>query len=248
MLGRMVFRMNPPPQIRVMSSPFCSVYTGSGTTWPIRQFPSSSFPRGSPARLRDAARAWAFFEQVEAYDAAIRVKYSALGGFVASSKRVVTQAPWYIFKNEGERVVYKRGQSLHRELCPETNWTSQRNLGIPITPVTDVYPTACPIMTEADPCMGFRGIGDIGRNHPSPALSGRDGSLREVSSLGSTASPSLSGSVGSVSGHTSTASSSRRHSYSELPPPPSDSSNNEIQSSDQPEESKNTPAETIEHA
>jgi hypothetical protein len=237
-----------------MSSSFCSVYEGSGSLWPVRQFPSSSFPRGSPARLRDAGRAWAFFEQVEAYDAAIRVKYSSLGGFTPSSKRVVTQAPWFIFKSEGERVVYKRGQSLHRELCPETNWTSQRNLGIPVTLVTDVYPTACPVISEADDsCMGFRSRGGIERNHPSPALSGHDGSLREVSSLGSTASPSLTGSAGG-SGHTSTASSSRRHSFSELPPPPSETNNNEIQPSEtknteiQPSDSNNTPAEIIEHA
>jgi hypothetical protein len=201
-----------------MSSSFCSVYAGSGPLWPVRQFPSSSFPRGSPARLRDAARAWAFFEQVEAYDAAIRVKYSSLGGFMPSSKRVVTQTPWYIFKGEGERVVYKRGQSLHRELCPETNWTSQRNLGVPILPITDVYPDACP----EEPSGRSMLLGE--RSLPSPAMSGRSGSLHEVSTLGSTtpgrtskvpsgnASPSLSAQSPPESGKISTASSSRRDS------------------------------------
>jgi hypothetical protein len=241
-----------------MSSSFCSVYTGSGQAWPVRQFPSSSFPRGSPARLREAARAWAFFEQVEAYDAAIRVKYSALGGFVPSSKPVVTQSPWYIFKNEGERVVYKRGQSLHRELCPGINWTPQRNLGIPNTSVSNVYPTECPTIAESDPCMCFSSMGGE-RGFPSPALSGRDGSLREVSSLGSTASPSLSGSVGK-SGHSSTASSSRRNSFSELPPPPTTDEpvttdthatdqpiNTDTQLSDQPVNTETQTSDTIEH-
>jgi hypothetical protein len=196
-----------------MTSPFCDVYLGTGTTWPTRQFPSSSFPRGSPARLRDAARAWAFFEQVEAYDAAVRVKYSALGGFVPSSKPIVTQAPWYTFKSEGERVTYKRGQSLHKELCPDTNWTSQRHLGIPTVAVTNVYPSEC-LEASGDGSRGSSILATRAYVTPtSPALSGSGGSIREVSNLGSTASPSLSSR--NDSGKVSTTTSSRRDSVDE---------------------------------
>ncbi len=192
----MAFRRNPPASqesaaINKGMSSFCSVYTGSGTTWPVRQFPSSSFPRGSAARLRDAARAWAFFEQVEAYDAAVRVKYAAAGGFVPSDRPVVTQAPWYTFKSEGERVVYKRGQSLHRELCPDINWTSQRNMGIPTIPITDVYPNACSDV----PGDGGRSMNPVilgERSHPSPAMSGRSGSLYGIPLFGQISSTATS--------------------------------------------------------
>jgi hypothetical protein len=163
---------------------FCDLYsTGSGQTWPIRMFPSTSFPRGSAARSRDAVKAWNFFEQVEAYDAAMRVKYSSIGGFTPSSAPIVTQAPWYIFKGEAERLLYKRGRSLHIQLCPDQNWTPQRSLGVPTTEVMNVFPGDCHEEvggTEEGP----RSMPMLERSDPSPALSGKSGSLQEVSTLG----------------------------------------------------------------
>lgn len=163
-------------------SSFCDLYSsGMGQTWPVRGFPSTNFPRGSAARSRDAARAWAFFEQVEAYDARVRVKYSSQGGFVPSTASVVTQAPWYIFKGEAERILYKRGQALHIQLCPDQNWTSQRMLGIPTTEVMNVYPNDCP----GAPGGGARGIDIAGSSimEDSPVISVASGFLEEVTTL-----------------------------------------------------------------
>jgi hypothetical protein len=189
-------------------SSFCDLYvTGSGQTWPVRVFPSTSFPRGSAARSRDAVKAWNFFEQVEAYDAAVRVKYSALGGFTPSSAPIVTQAPWYIFKGEADRMLYKRGRSLHIQLCPDQNWTPQRSLGIPTTEVLDVFPGECNDVSGG----GTRSIQFTARAGPSPALSGKSGSLHEVSTLGNSSKNSV------TSGHTSSENSkpaSRRDSIS----------------------------------
>ena len=125
-------------------SSFCtSTYTGVGSQWPVRAFPASSFPRDSPARSRAAARAWNFFEQVEAFDAAVSVKYSNMGGYTAPSVQVTDPNPWYMFKDESERILYRRGRALHHQLCPGIDWKPQRELGIPKTPLVNVGPFTC---------------------------------------------------------------------------------------------------------
>ena len=114
----------------------CDVYTTPTTVWPRQQFPRTLFPRWSGQRLTAARNAWTYFEQIEFTDAAIRV---------AASGTAQTSVTWTPFDKEGSRVQYKYGKWLHQQLCPAVNWTSQRDLGISATPLTDIWPTTiCP--------------------------------------------------------------------------------------------------------
>ena len=126
-----------------MNDFFCSNYDGSGTIWPKASFPGNLFPGLSAQQRTSAKNAWEFYEQVEAYDAAVRVFYSNQGGWSPPAQSAFAQNPslWYPIISESNRILYNRGQSLHVQACPATNWQAQRTLGIPTTPLTNVYPT-----------------------------------------------------------------------------------------------------------
>jgi hypothetical protein len=109
-----------------MAATFCSFYEGSGSSWPIQTFPKTLFPFLPNNMLTEKAKAWNFYELVESYDASLRYRGATYG--------------WYVFGSEGERLMYREGQLLHSQLCPNTNWTSQRNLG---PSAKNIYPPHC---------------------------------------------------------------------------------------------------------
>jgi hypothetical protein len=124
----------------------CDVYTNMSvnrTVWPVRAIPAAYFSRQSVARTAQGARAWAFFERVEAADAATRVALGAAGVWQPKQGTEINPAPWYIFKSDAEIQMYRLGKMLHVELCPTYNWIAQRDLGIPTSPFIDVYPHRC---------------------------------------------------------------------------------------------------------
>lgn len=110
----------------------CDVYTSPTIVWPRQQFPRTLFPRWSGQRLTAARNAWNLFEQIESADAAIRIAASGSGQ---------TAVTWTPFDKEGARVQYNYGKWLHQQLCPAVNWTSQRDLGISPTALTDIWPS-----------------------------------------------------------------------------------------------------------
>ena len=175
----------------------CDLYNSSGTTWPVRCLPATAFPRGSAARDRDSAKAWSFFERVEAYDAEVRVRLAGTGWTPNGS--ACSGGPWYKFASASEATMYRRGQILHTQLCPGRDWTSQRNLGIPQTPVEDVYPGECPNYEppETDPLVlflsGTRSMRGIPQTN-SPALSASKHSIHSVKSIDSSNNSSQKGS------------------------------------------------------
>jgi len=123
------------------NSYFCSVYTGSGTTWPRRPFPANYFAGWDCARIQEATTAWNFFEQVEAADAATRVRLSGTS-WKPPHATVFAEDPaiWFRIQSGGYWTQYRLGQSLHKQVCPNTNWRSQRSYGISSTPISNVYP------------------------------------------------------------------------------------------------------------
>jgi hypothetical protein len=129
-----------------MNEFFCSRYAGSGTVWPVSAFPANLFPNPSNQSRSQQAIAWAFFETVESADAATRVAYSLQGGRTPPAPSAFPQNPayWYPIGSEGKRILYLQGQALHQQVCSSYNWQSQRSLGIPTTPLTNVYPAPCP--------------------------------------------------------------------------------------------------------
>jgi hypothetical protein len=125
----------------------CDIYAIPTLTWPKQQFPGdhptvSRLPQG--ARLA-AKRAWNFFEEVEAIDAAKRVRLGITNGFVNRPP----PGTWYEFTSEDQRALYNRGRYYHRLICPEFNWTPQRNLPFPYTPLASVTPAPCPCVGDA---------------------------------------------------------------------------------------------------
>jgi hypothetical protein len=129
-----------------MNNSFCDQYLGFGTVWPVSAFPGNLFPSYTAGRRRDAQNAWNFFELVESTDAATRVFWSNRGGWTPPATSAFAQPPslWYPIQNQGFLTLYKQGKLLHEQACPSVVWTAQRNLGIPTTPLTDVYPAQCP--------------------------------------------------------------------------------------------------------
>lgn len=116
-----------------------------------RTWRAQAFPAGNPAVIRMPSRelvaarqAWNFFELVETADAATRVRLSDAGGWTPPSTPVVPASIWYPLAGPGVFTLYKKGQQLHRRICPNYDWTSQRNLGIPTAPLLDIGPSLCP--------------------------------------------------------------------------------------------------------
>lgn len=127
---------------------FCDIYPASSTTWPLQQFPRTYFPRWTGQRLTEAKRAWEYYEKVEAYDAAVRVAICAN----PNSPDPI----WFPIRNEGDRILYTYGKSLHTLLCPLLNWKPQRNQSLTYSPTPiNVVPQICGVagtLTGTGPC------------------------------------------------------------------------------------------------
>lgn len=130
-----------------MTSP-CDLYV---TATPPTVWPKQQFPADHPAVSRIGQReriaikdAWNFFERVEAIDAATRVRLGNTRGQINPQAHL-----WYPFHGDGERMLYEKGRRYHILICPTLNWTPQRNLPVPSTPLLTVLPEDCPCY---DPC------------------------------------------------------------------------------------------------
>lgn len=153
-----------------MTSP-CDLYSLPTTTWPQQQFPGDhpAVSRLSQGERMAAKRAWNYYEQVEAYDADVRVRLGNTGGALPS----VPPGLWYQFNGEGQRALYEKGRRYHILICPSYNWTPQRNRTFPVTPLTTVTPDDCP-------CVGDECSGDtvpILRNLPEPIIAPRSAQM-----------------------------------------------------------------------
>jgi hypothetical protein len=120
-----------------MSDP-CDRYIGFGTQWPTSPFPASYFPRMDTKQVNANTRAWNFFEQVESYDANVRVTTST----VQVAGHTTDRSIWYPIDTQSKLLLYQQGQALHRFLCPMYSWKPQRDYGISSPPPTNVYPLA----------------------------------------------------------------------------------------------------------
>jgi hypothetical protein len=147
----------------------CDLYVSPpfSRTWRTQAFPSSNpaVNRMSAAELVTSRIAWNFFEEVESADAATRVRLSDAGGWTPPSNPIVTPTLWYPLTAPGELALYRKGQRLHQRVCPNYDWTSQRNLPIPTAPLIDVGPALCP------DCSGGEAGADTINNAP-PASTG----------------------------------------------------------------------------
>jgi hypothetical protein len=104
-------------------------------------------------QLSTNARAWAFFEQVEAYDAKVRVTTTA----PPTAGHTTDRSIWYPIDTQAKLLMYQQGQALHRALCPTYSWKPQRDYGITNPAPPNVYPptTTCSISgdtTGIGPC------------------------------------------------------------------------------------------------
>jgi hypothetical protein len=158
-----------------MTSP-CDLYATPTTTWPKQQFPAdhpavSRIGQRERIAIKDA---WNFFERVETIDAATRVRLGNNGGQIPPHL-------WYPFRGDGERMLYEKGRRYHILICPTLDWTPQRNLPIPITPLTTVTPADCPCYDSAG-CSGEELLllsRSVPRAEPlsAPATKGRSANL-----------------------------------------------------------------------
>ena len=118
---------------------WCSYYDVSSTTWPVRPFPGNFVPQKSHRWYTTAKQQWELFERVESIDAATRLRLSGTGWQPPPQNSQSGQV-WYIFQSNEEVVTYRNGQSLHRQVCPNVNWKSQRLYGIWAKPLKYVWP------------------------------------------------------------------------------------------------------------
>jgi len=125
-----------------MNNYFCNGYLGTGTVWPQQPFPGNLFPGWDNRRRQQAKLAWNFFEEVEAADAATRVRLSNQGGWKppAPGAFASDDSIWYPIATEGNHLLYKQGLLLHQQACAGIDWQAQRSMEIPSTPLTNVYP------------------------------------------------------------------------------------------------------------
>lgn len=130
-----------------MTSP-CDIYTTPATVWPKHQFPSShpAVNRLGHRERMAAKTAWNYFENVEAHNAAVRVKLGTTGGTIPTRL-------WYQFSGEDQRILYEKGRRYHIMICPTLNWIPQRDYLIPTATLTNVLPEDCPCVA-AGTCGG----------------------------------------------------------------------------------------------
>lgn len=130
----------------------CDRYVGPGLQWPTSPFPASYFPRMGTKQLATNTRAWNFFEQVESFDANVRVTTTT----VPVAGHTTDRSIWYPINTQSKLLMYQQGQALHRFLCPDYSWKSQRDYGITNPAPTNVYPpaTSCSISGDIPTGIG----------------------------------------------------------------------------------------------
>lgn len=130
----------PPPNA------FCDNWqTAAPTVWARQPFPYQLYRRLPAPRIRELSAAWDYFETVEAHDAAVRLQLTQATAYPAAQELVLDPKIWYPIRTSENLTRYRMGQALHKEQCPDTNWTSQRDLGLGATAVVDdVRPALCP--------------------------------------------------------------------------------------------------------
>lgn len=130
----------PPPNA------FCDLWqTAALNVWFRQPFPIQLYRRLPAPRIRELNAAWNYFETVEAYDASVRLRLTQAAGYSQTREIVLDPKIWYRIGTGENLMRYRMGQALHKEQCPETNWTPQRDLGLGVTLVTDVRPEPCPL-------------------------------------------------------------------------------------------------------
>lgn len=128
----------------------CDIYNIVSPDWIGQRFPSGNpaFSRCTARELTSNREAWNFFELVESTDAASRLRICEAGSITYSTKPVITPTLWYPITTQGRKMLYRRGQLLHIQLCPNYNWTPNRNRPLVFTPPCSttliVSPTQCP--------------------------------------------------------------------------------------------------------
>ena len=112
-----------------INADFAALYTAATpiNVWPQQPYPVTRGPYLSTGSLLDTQRAWAFYEQVEAYDA---------------QQRQQANPQWYVFASNAEVSLYRKGQTLHTSICPCVDWRSQRYQAL-VVPGGDVRPQVC---------------------------------------------------------------------------------------------------------
>lgn len=130
-----------------MTTTPCELYAIPTTVWLKQAFPSAhpAVSRLSQGQRLAAKRAWNYFEEVEEKDAATRVRLGLSGGTIPSNL-------WCQFNGDGMRSLYEKGRRYHKQICPEYDWTPQRNRLIPTSPLTSIQPEECPCYGEG--CSG----------------------------------------------------------------------------------------------
>lgn len=161
----------------------CDIYSIVSPDWIGQRFPSGN-PAFSRCTARDLTRnreAWNFFELVESTDAATRLRICEAGSITFPTKPVITPTLWYPITTQGRKMLYRHGQLLHIQLCPNYNWTSNRNRPFVFTPPCNttliVSPTQCPGTTGSG--EGTRGVDTIEIEYAEVASQGAS----EVESL-----------------------------------------------------------------
>lgn len=137
----------------------CDIYSLVSPDWIGQRFPSGN-PAFSRSTARDLARnreAWNFFELVESTDAATRLRICEAGAVPYSTKPVITPTLWYPLTTQGRQMLYRRGQLLHVQLCPNFNWTANRNRPIILDPPSCATPDFIAGPTQ---CPGTTGSGE----------------------------------------------------------------------------------------
>ena len=138
----------------------CDIYALTSLDWIGQRFPSGNpvFSRRSARDLTAMRDAWNFFELVESTDAATRLRICEAGSITFPTKPVITPSLWFPIVTSGRKALYERGRWLHIQLCPNYNWTPNRNRPFVFTP-----PCSVSLIVSPTQCAGTTGAGEAGR-------------------------------------------------------------------------------------
>jgi hypothetical protein len=108
-----------------LKATYIKAFTNPWTIWPFQAFPANSFKGFTQQRLQEARIAWVFYENTESADAEIRLSYGLRSTGIDA---ICVPSIWTSLQDQEKQKHYNYGQSLHNYVCPEIDWTSQRNL------------------------------------------------------------------------------------------------------------------------
>jgi hypothetical protein len=104
---------------------YIQAFTTPWNYWPCQSFPANLFKGLTQQRLQEARNAWLLFESVESADAALRLSYGLMR---KGTDAVCSPTIWTPLVDQAILKQYQYGQTLHANVCPEIDWTSQRKL------------------------------------------------------------------------------------------------------------------------